>query len=197
MAGDRWILLATGVLWAGSVGYGMKALSARDFVQKSEAWLVINGGFFQEDLSPLGLMIQKGKELNPLRRVEWGVFSIAEGTPKIVHTRAFIPGPNIVTALQSGPRLVIGGVIPTLLSDAPAPRSAVGITQDNQVILATTQNTLLDMKTWANFLKSYCSYALNLDGGGSAQLYFKHDGHEVHVAGTTPVPNALGIFAKD
>ena len=37
---------------------------------------------------------------------------------------------------------------------------------------------------------------LNLDGGGSAQLYFKSGKLEESVAGTSEVPVAIGFFVK-
>ena len=175
--------------------YGSSALSIRDFAKKSKALLLINGGFFQEKYSPLGLMVQKGQQLNPLRRVEWGVFYIENNIAKIKHTRKFELNSQITTALQSGPRLVIGGTIPSLLPGEKNRRSAIGINSNGKVIIAITQNAFLNMNEWAQLMKRHCSYALNLDGGGSSQLYFKSSNQKLYIPGGTPVPNALAIFS--
>jgi len=176
--------------------YGMNAMSVRDFAVKSNALLVINGGFFQEGFAPLGLMIQKGKQLNPLRRVEWGVFYIEKDLPKITHARKFEINPDITTALQSGPRLVIAGTIPSLVPGTRSQRSAIGMTANNEVILAITQNVLLTLSEWAQIISQHCTYALNLDGGGSSQLFQQLRGQELFIAGITPVPNAFAVFDR-
>src|SRR5262249_36331087 len=54
--------------------------------QESQAYLVVNGGFFDEDARPLGLVVEDGKQTNPLRKVDQGVFVISLGKPAILHS---------------------------------------------------------------------------------------------------------------
>jgi Phosphodiester glycosidase len=76
--------------------------------QESQAYLVVNGGFFDENAQPLGLVVGDGKQTSPLRKVDQGVFLISMGKPMILHSRDPLPEP-LDTALQSGPRLVVDG----------------------------------------------------------------------------------------
>ena len=49
----------------------------------------INGGYFEADLSPLGLLISNGHLIHPIRRANLlsGIFLVKEGRPRIVRTR--------------------------------------------------------------------------------------------------------------
>ena len=75
---------------------------------ESQAYVVVNGGFFDENSRPLGLVVGDGKEMSPLRKVDQGLFLISMGKPVIQHTRDPLPS-GVDTALQSGPRLVVDG----------------------------------------------------------------------------------------
>jgi uncharacterized protein YigE (DUF2233 family) len=84
-------------------------MEIRLLAKKSQALAAINGGFFTPEYRPLGLLIVDGKEVNPLRRADWGVFLIQENRPRIIHTNEFQNDRGISQAMQVGPRLVVNG----------------------------------------------------------------------------------------
>ena len=80
-------------------------------------------------------------------------------------------------------------------------RALIGMDPQQRLIVAATDN-LLGGLHWSELQEIFSAAPwqiqltdlLNLDGGGSAQLYLKADHAEEHVMGSAPVPVALGIF---
>ncbi len=177
--------------------YTTSALTAERYQERSNALLVINGGFFDEMFRSLGLLQRQGRIINPLRDVSWGIFLLGgkDGTePAIIHKKEWNPE-NVLMAIQAGPRLVIDGKIPSFKDISPSRRSAVGITADGRVVIALAESLIL-LKEWAEILREDCVTALNLDGGGSSQLSVKMPGLSLKVVGLTNVPNAVAVFRK-
>lgn len=175
--------------------YGQAALAARRYRERSGAVLVQNGGFFDERFGSLGLLVQKGKVVSPLRKASWGVFYLAGGVPMIVGPKEYHESMSVEMAIQAGPRLVVGGKTLKVKESLPARRSAIGITGQKEILLALCETPIL-LKDWAELLRKYADHVLNLDGGGSSQLSVKLKDFALQVSGETGVPNALAIFAK-
>lgn len=189
-----------------SRAYGAGKLEVKNLAKRAQALAAINGGFFLPDLRPIGLMIADGKELNPLRNADWGVFFIRDNVPRIIHTRDYPIERNgekkITQALQVGPRLVVEGR-ELQMKKQSARRSAVGITRKNQVILLNTADTEAYSQDLARIFHRpesegglECKDALTLDGGPSAQMYADYKSLKIDVAGSWGVPNGLGVFKK-
>lgn len=170
--------------------------------KKNGALLVINGGFFSPERRPMGLIVRNGTLLNPIHKAPWwAVFQMEKTTPRILPFSQFHLGPNIVMALQAGPRLVVNGSIPKLKSSI-ARRSGIGIQNSGHIILAASQEEI-SMNEFAQvFQKSEksgglgCPNALNLDGGSSTQLYFDWNGFRLDLRGTSEVTNGIAVFKK-
>jgi uncharacterized protein YigE (DUF2233 family) len=182
--------------------FGKEVATAADLARWTGALAVINGGFFDENYRPLGLMIVDGTRKNPLRKADWGVFLLRRGVPEIIHTRHYRRDPAITQALQVGPRLVVNGC-PTSLKPQSSRRSAVGLTRDGKVLLAACDSSF-DFPTFAQLLCRpendgglACVSALNLDGGPSTQLYARFNRVHIEVPGGWGVPNGLGVFRRD
>ncbi|MDO8643715.1 MAG: hypothetical protein Q7S00_01945, partial [bacterium] len=69
--------------------YNLPKTTVKDLAEKNGALFVINGGFFDEHGRSLGLLIQNGKKIQPVRDSNWGVFFIEKGEGKIVHRDKF------------------------------------------------------------------------------------------------------------
>lgn len=178
-----------------------KAATIRELAGRSRAIAAVNGGFFDEDLRPLGLRVTGGKELRPLRRTSWGVFVIRNGKPAILQMRDYRPS-GVTEALQCGPRLVVNGEV-TRLKKQHARRACVGIDRAGRVLLVVTNGSTMDATYLARALRAPesekgldCPNALNLDGGGSAQLYFDYRGFRLDLPGAWGVPDGLGVFPR-
>jgi len=182
--------------------FGAVRMEIRSLVKKSQALAGINGGFFQPDYKPLGLIIIDGREVNPLRKTDWGVLLIQQNRPRLVHTREFQPDPSISQALQVGPRLVVGGK-ELRLKRQVARRSAVGINFRDELILINTEDAEVYAQDLARILRLpeaegglECRDALALDGGPSAQMYGEYKNLKVDIPGKGGIPNGIGVFKR-
>jgi uncharacterized protein YigE (DUF2233 family) len=84
-----------------------------------------------------------------------------------------------------------------------ARRSVIGVDREGRLIIGVT-DAVLGGLSFAELQELFTGAKwqldtpdlLNLDGGGSAQLYVKAGKFEEWVAGTAEVPVAIGFFAK-
>ena len=98
-------------------------------VAPPQPFAAINGGFYETDGEPMGLVRAGGRERHGLgERGGSGVFYVSGAVPHIVHRDAY-PSSEGGDALQSIDRLVAGGrsVVSEAASDRRAARSAVAI----------------------------------------------------------------------
>ncbi len=137
-----------------------------------------NGGMFMKDYSPLGLYIENSKQIQKINRKQKGygnfylqpngVFSLTKDhVPQIVKTDQFKTSNKLQYATQSGPMLVIDGVIHPKFN-APSKnvhiRNGVGILPDGQLLFAMSKKRI-NFYRLAEFFKTRgCQNALYLDG---------------------------------
>lgn len=168
--------------------------------EEARAYLVVNGGFFDENTAPLGLVVGDGKETSPLRKVDQGVFVIAMGRPTIQHTRDLLPAP-IDMAIQCGPRLVVDGRA-LQLKPQVSRRTSICLPGDGTVMVVVFPSPI-SLSDLAQGLVHPpekgglgCWNALNLDGGPSTQLSAATPRLSLEIEGGWGVPNGLAILPK-
>lgn len=170
--------------------------SADIFAHRSNALIAINGGFFDHNYHPLGLRIGNQQQHNPLKRISWwGVFSVKDQKARITSARLYARDDEVDFAIQSGPRLLIKGKIPSLKTGY-AERSALGITPEGNVIILVTNNSPMTTTELAQLLKTpplNCMDALNLDGGSSSQLSAHMGLFQINVHGFSNVSDAIVV----
>ena len=173
-----------------------KNASADQFAQHSNALISVNGGFFDQNFKPLGLRITDKKLENPLKGISWwGVFYVKDNKPFISNPKHFVQDEQIDFAIQSGPRLLIRGKIPSL-KQGIADRTALGITPDGKVIILVSTNSAMTTEELAHLLKApplNCTDAINLDGGSSSQLYAHINSFQLNVHGFSNVSDAVVV----
>lgn len=182
--------------------YGLQTATVENLAKASGALLAINGGFFNPERESLGLIVNAGKRINPLHTSPWwAIFQIQNQEASIFPYRFFQLRSNIEMALQVGPRLLVKGSIPKL-KPSLARRSGIGIQKGGNVILATT-DLEISLQDFAKLFQTSleqggfgCMDALNLDGGGSTQLYINWQGFQKNIRGTSFIPNAIAIFKR-
>lgn len=168
--------------------------------EESGAYLVVNGGFFDERNRPLGLVVGDGHQKSSLRKVDQGVFFISQGKPIIQHSRDPLPD-DLDAALQAGPRLVVNGR-PLRLKPQASRRTCLCLPGDGTVLILVlpTAVSLADLAAALVRLPSEgglgCWGALNLDGGPSTQLSLATRELSLEVEGGWPVPNGLAVLSK-
>lgn len=163
--------------------------------------LVINGGYWgwidERRRTMIGLLVNSGKQLSPLREVlKGGVLTLQGGRASIAASHGYTLPHNADLALQCRPRLVVDrGVWPGLNSSTQAARTAAcvrdgGATLDMYVTDPDGQGMTLDaLARW--LLSEGCDHALNLDGGPSTAAAFHERGEVVRLGAGEHLPYAL------
>lgn len=173
---------------------GLKNASADQFAVRTNAFISINGGFFDHAFHPLGLRINNNKIESPLKPISWwGIFYIKNNKAHISTMKHFHHDSDIGFAVQSGPRLVVKGEIPSLKKGF-ADRSALGITAKGKLILLVSTNAVMSTNDLARLMKApplACIDAINLDGGSSSQLYANINSFKLNVHGFSNVSDAI------
>jgi len=178
-------------------------MSTAQFAQQSKAVLAVNGGFFTPFNVPLGLRIDNGKVLNPLRKISWwGVFYINKSKPHISSLKRFRMHKKIQFAIQAGPRLLVNGHIPKL-KPGQDNRTALCINRAGKVILIVTEHWPTTTTEFAKLIRKPlnknglgCYQALNLDGGSSSQIYANINAFNLEIAHLSLVTDAVVVTTK-
>ncbi len=159
----------------------------------------INGGFFDPAYKPLGLLVDDGQTLSPLRHVDHGVFGIAAQQPLLRHARDWKDLPELEFAVECGPRLLVDGQ-PLTFKPSLARRTVLGYDSHGRVLLVATEG-VIQLSELTDFLRRPehdggpgLSDALNLDGGPSTMLEI--DAGPVHASVPTPVQVPVGIVVS-
>ena len=151
----------------------------------------MNGGMYDEDYRPMGLYVEGGKELSPVKSANAspkikpvpnffkkpnGVFYFGAAGAGVLTTEAFLATrPQADFATQSGPMLVIDGAIhPAFIpgSSDRKQRNGVGVTSPKMVHFAISEGSITFYE-FALFFRDRlgCRSALFLDGGSAPGLY--------------------------
>lgn len=185
----------------------VKGTNVKILAEKSGAMAAINANYFDEKGKPLGFLKIAANEPNlhiSKSSLFTGIFGIKNRLPFIIHRDQFSPE-LADEGLQAGPLLLAKGMalLVTRGAGKQSRRSLIGIDKEQRLIIAAT-DSLLGGLNWVELQEIFGSAQwqvqttelLNLDGGGSAQLYVKGSQLEEHVPGTTEVPVAIGFFPK-
>ncbi len=149
------------------------------WLEKNKKNLVfaMNAGMYKHDNSPQGLFIEKQTTLSPLDTSRGngnfylkpnGVFYLTtDNIPIICNTINFKDNGKIKYATQSGPMLLVDGLIHSAFKEKSSNlniRNGVGILPDNKVVFAMSKKEI-NFYDFANYFKSLgCKNALYLDG---------------------------------
>src|ERR1700704_2286319 len=88
----------------------------------------VNGGYFDPQNAPVGLLISDGKLIAPFRKARLlsGILVAAKGRVELLRAAEYSSRKNAIAALQCGPFLVDGGAVVTgLNATKPARRTFV------------------------------------------------------------------------
>jgi exopolysaccharide biosynthesis protein len=148
--------------------------------RRTRAMAGVNGGYFDPQDVPLGLLISDGKTIAPLRKARLlsGVIVVSKGRVELLRYGEYSPKKKAVAALQCGPFLVDGGQRVPGLNDVRSARRSFILTGggDRAAIGFCSSVTLEEMGEILGMpgvvpdLK--VRRALNLDGGSSSAFWF-------------------------
>jgi uncharacterized protein YigE (DUF2233 family) len=140
----------------------------------------VNGGYFDPQNAPVGLLISDGKMIAPLRKARLlsGVLVVAGGRFQLLRFGEYSGRKNITDALQSGPFLVDNGrTVPGLNDLRPARRTFVLTAGPDHAALGFASPVTLKrlgqiLVTPRLITDLKIQRALNLDGGSSSAFWF-------------------------
>ncbi|WPH12983.1 phosphodiester glycosidase family protein [Variovorax paradoxus] len=159
-------------------------------LDRLEAWLAarnrqlvfaMNAGMYHADFSPVGLLVQEGREVAPLSLAAGagnfflkpnGVFLVSDAGPRVVESSEYaaLPKDSVRLATQSGPLLRRGVVHPAFIpdSDSRKIRNGVGVSGHTAIFVISEQP--VNFHEFALYFRDvlHCRDALYLDGTVSA-----------------------------
>ena len=190
-----------------SKNYGHKRAKVKTLAKLSGTVAIINSSYFDMQGNPLAYLKCNGKVVNgkmATHSLYSGVFFVKQGRSYIVHSSKFNPKIEVSDAVQVGPRLLSKGKNTIGLKNIHAVHHRSGIALDrkgNVMIYATSSEfngISWDRLRYFLKLKKIGGYeVLNLDGGGSTQMYISTKNFEDSILGLSPVPSAIAFFRKE
>ena len=191
--------------------FGKRRSDVRFLCRSARAALCINANYFDEHGLPLGLVISRGRIHNKVHRGGGTLTGLLYSLRSGIHIshRDNLKNSSILEAIQAGPRLIVNSKPVTNLKDtSPERRSGVCLDAEKNIIFYIVSSGLrgvtLDALQQTLTQKSIaCTDALNLDGGGSSQLYAQRlteskasSDSSLYISGNDEVPIAIGLFPK-
>jgi uncharacterized protein YigE (DUF2233 family) len=169
--------------------------------------LAMNAGMYHEDLGPVGLFVENGRQETPLNTADGegnfflkpnGVFFVGkDGHAGVMETGAFAAAkPEVEFATQSGPMLVIDGRLHPKFEENGTSRyirNGVGVRADGTVVLAISRRPV-SLGSFGRLFRDAlsCPNALFLDGAISTLS----DGQRTVVGGKFPVGPILAVTER-
>jgi len=165
----------------------------------------VNGGYFEPDYQPVGLLISDGRTIAPFRRARLlsGVLSVANGHIRLQRASEFSTKEKVSEAVQCGPFLVDHGKSVIGLDEAhSARRTFVAVGSANllalgyasSISLAQLSRVLTVGKITDDFK---IERAMNLDGGSSSAFWFASEvGAALSIAEGKYVRDFVAITTK-
>ena len=199
-----------GVFHSGPDGKAFGSLQTFDKAmldQGSQVLLAMNAGMYHEDLTPVGLLVESGRETASLNLADGegnfflrpnGVFLVGKDRKAaIMETNAYAAAkPDAAFATQSGPMLVIDGKLHPRFEENGTSRyvrNGVGVREEDTVVLAISRSEV-SLGSFARLFRDAlnCPNALFLDGAVSALS----DGKRMIVGGKYPAGTIIAVSAK-
>ena len=177
-----------------------------ELAQSLDALIMINGGYFDHELQPVGLNVRAGEQVQAIDEQGSlsGVVMIDDaGAIQLVRRQDYAPASTLVEAIQAGPFLIDPGGERGIYSNdfKRAERSAIGMTENGRIVLLTTSEVtlfelaaILDSDPAAIGVGRF-DRVLNLDGGPSCGLYLQSLPDETRLP-ENPVANGIAVWAE-
>jgi uncharacterized protein YigE (DUF2233 family) len=164
----------------------------------------VNGGYFDSDYAPIGLLLVDGKTIAPLQRARLitGVLIASSQGVQIVRTREFPRQQKFTAAVQCGPFLVdLGRPVRGLEETHQARRTFAAVAKPDRAALGFCSEIslaeLADILASAQLADDFkISRALNLDGGSSSGFWFAREDDAFSVPEQKTVRDFIAIVPK-
>jgi hypothetical protein len=177
----------------------------RELIEARGGLAGINGGFFEANLAPVGLLISDDRVVHHLQKAKLlsGIFYVRNGRPWLARTQEFPGIKGIQQAIQCGPFLVDGGgTVAGLDNGRVAARTFIFSCGPSVwgfgICRFVTLEELGDILAKTTMVPGHrVIRALNFDGGSSTAFYAKTAGPTIFSEGRPVVSNYLVVRAKN
>ena len=160
----------------------------------------VNGGYFDPQNEPVGLLIGDGKLIAPLRKAKLlsGVLVVSKTRVELLRSGEYSSRKNTIAALQCGPFLVDGGTAVAGLNDTRPARRTFVLTNgpDRGAIGYCSAVTLAQLGAILATPELKVQRALNLDGGSSSAFWFNGERGVVSMSEIKTVRDFVVIVPK-
>jgi exopolysaccharide biosynthesis protein len=164
----------------------------------------VNGGYFDPEDKPVGLLISDGNMIAPLRKARLlsGVMAVSNGGIQLLRVAEYSPKRKAIGALQCGPFLVDRGrPVPGLNDTRPARRTFVVTGGSDRVAIGFCSDVTLAqlgkiLATPAVAPDLKVQRALNFDGGSSSAFWFAGEHGPISIPEQKTVRNFVAIVPK-
>jgi exopolysaccharide biosynthesis protein len=178
--------------------------SVRDAVESRGSFGGINGGYFEANLDPIGLLISDHRVVHPAQRAKLltGIFFVKNGQPELARMAEFSGTRGVQQAIQCGPFLVDRGrTVEGLNYLRVAPRTFIFTCGPTVwgfgICRSVTLKEMGEILAQVNVIPEHpIIRALNFDGGSSTALYVKLNGRTIFSEGRSAVSNYLVVQLK-
>ncbi len=169
------------------------------------ALAIVNANFFNTSYQALGIvaMDRQVTGFSALRQQrDDGLFQVKGGTPSVrsMFLQPFQQGETFDQAAHGFPMLMtLGQVAPIFPDLAKVSDRRTVIAQDvtGRILFITTSATMLgDMSQFLSLSGFNISYAVNMDGGSSTNMYLATGGAGTYSIGLRPVPVIIAVLPK-
>ena len=164
----------------------------------------VNGGYFDPEDKPVGLLVSDGKVIAPLRKARLlsGVMVVSNGPLQLLRTAEYSSKRKPTAALQCGPFLVDRGQpVPGLNDTRPARRTFILTGASDRAALGFCSSVtlarlarILATPELAPGLKA--QRALNLDGGSSSAFWFAGEREPFSISEQKTVRNFVAMVPR-
>jgi uncharacterized protein YigE (DUF2233 family) len=176
----------------------------KELIETRGGFAGINGGYFESNLAPVGLLISNGRVVHGLQKAKLlsGIFYVRNGRPWLARIREFPGIKGIQQAIQCGPFLVDGGrAVSGLDNRRVAARTFIFTcapgTWGFGICRAVTLEEMGELLAGATLVPDqHISRALNFDGGSSTTFYAGTDRRTIFSEQRPVVGNYLVVKAK-
>lgn len=172
---------------------------------RSKAVAGVNGGYFDPEDLPVGLLMSDGHVLAPLRKAKLlsGVLTASASRIDVMRVSHFAMSPRIRSAVQCGPLLVEHSIPIAGLNDTrKARRTFAGVDGTGHAMLGVCSAVSLAqlgkiLALAEAFGKIKVTRALNLDGGSSSAFWFAGKKGVFSVPEQKTVRDFVAIMPRD
>lgn len=161
---------------------------------------IINGGYFEADGRPSGLVRSAGQTHAKIWGGGSGALLLWGPKASIIFKRDYPKENEPPHALQAGPVMVEPDGLPGIRSRSGKRerRTFVALLNEKTAVLGASSGPV-DLYDLAEHLRTAVGVrsALNLDGGPSAGFYLRHPVKSVVIEPDSAIPNAIAITRQD